>query len=194
MKTTEHVERGAEYYDEIYRGGYDTSGYYPLYQIVMQLLERYHNPRVLELGCGIGDLGRLIIDKGYPYRGLDFSEEAVQQSRARCPGGDFRPGNVYNPDDYRPCDYNVVVALEVLEHVDDLQLVQNIPFGARLIASVPNYDDAAHLRLYHDPQKDIVERFRPYLHVVEVGSATSDKLVRGTRPTIHIFSGIRIIP
>jgi 2-polyprenyl-3-methyl-5-hydroxy-6-metoxy-1,4-benzoquinol methylase len=187
-------EQPADYYDTIYKQGYNTSGYYPLYQVVSEWLERIPSPRVLELGCGIGDLGRMIIAKGYPYRGFDFSPEAVGQSKKLCPAGNFFVGNVYRRDDYLPADYNVVIALEVLEHVDDLPVIENIPPGVRLIASVPDYDDVAHLRLYQNIQQDIIERYRPWLHVVEVATATANNQASGARQSIHIFTAIRTMP
>jgi 2-polyprenyl-3-methyl-5-hydroxy-6-metoxy-1,4-benzoquinol methylase len=194
MIVTCHEEKGADYYNNIYLGGYDTRGYVPLYQLVIKMLKALPSPRVLEIGCGIGDLGKMIIDKGYPYRGFDFSEKAIALCLKLCPKGNFHTGNLYHPDNYRPVDYNVVVALEVLEHVDDLKALDNIPPGAHLIASVPDYDDASHLRLYTDIKQDIVERFRPSLHVVEVATATADNNASGKKQSIHIFSGIKLLP
>ncbi len=193
MIVTGNKEKGADYYSEIYRRGYDTRGYYPVYRLVMQLLSQFPRPRILEAGCGIGDLGAMIIEEGYPYRGFDFSPEAIAQCRRKCPRGDFFVGDVYDSISYQPVDYNTIVALEVLEHVDDLRVAGMIPDGARLIASVPDYDDAAHLRLYQDIQKDIVRRFSPGLHIIDVATATADNSVTGTKQSIHIFSAIRTI-
>lgn len=194
MFATGNIEQNADYYSDIYRNGYNTAGYQPLYQLVIKMLKNFPQPRVLELGCGIGDLGRMIIDEGYPYRGFDFSTEAIAQCRERCPWGHFVPGDVYNPQDYLPLDYNTVIALEVLEHVDDLRVIENIPPGARLIASVPDYDDQSHLRLYQNIQTDILDRFRSSLHIVDVATATCENAASGARQSIHIFSGIRLLP
>jgi 2-polyprenyl-3-methyl-5-hydroxy-6-metoxy-1,4-benzoquinol methylase len=193
MFVTGHAEKTADYYSDIYKRGYNTAGYLPLYKAVMQMIGRCRNPRVLELGCGIGDLGRMIIEAGYPYRGFDFSPEAIGQCRRACPQGCFRVGNVYNRDDFLPYDYNLVVALEVLEHVDDLRVMAMIPAGARVIASVPDYDDVAHLRLYRDVQKDIIDYFAPCVHVGEVVTATARNTATGAEQKIHLFQGIRLL-
>lgn len=190
---TGHAEKSADYYDEIYRRGYDTDGYQPLYQVVMRLLTRMRSPRVLELGCGIGDLGAMMVAEGYPYRGFDFSPEAIAQCEQKCPVGHFFVGDIYDPENYQPVDYNTVIALEVLEHVDDLRVLEMIPPGARLIASVPDYDDEAHLRLYRNIQTDIVGRFSPYLHIIEVATATVDNAASGNGQSIHILSAIRVL-
>lgn len=193
MFVTGHAEKTADYYSDIYKRGYNTTGYLPLYKAVMQMIARCRNPRVLELGCGIGDLGRMIIEAGYPYRGFDFSPEAIGQCRRACPQGCFRVGNVYNRDDFLPYDYNLVVALEVLEHVDDLRVMAMIPAGARVIASVPDYDDVAHLRLYRDVQKDIIDYFAPCVHVTEVVTATGRNAATGAEQKIHLFQAIRLL-
>ena len=193
MILTGHEEKNAAYYSDIYARGYNTAGYYPLYQLVVNILKTFPSPRVLELGCGIGDLGRMIIESGIPYRGFDFSMEAIAQCKKTCPDGDFRVGNVYDSGAYQPVDYTVAVALEVLEHVDDLDVLRRVPPGARLIASVPDYDDVAHLRLYKDIKQDIIERFRPYLHVMEVVTASADNAATGKKQNIHILSAVKTL-
>ncbi len=193
MIITGHEEKDAEYYSDIYRRGYDTSGYQPLYQVVLKLLKNFTAPRILEIGCGIGDLGRMLIDESYQYRGFDFSDEAIAHCRRLCPEGNFHVGNVYQAESFWPVDYNVVIALEVLEHVDDLKIMANIPPGAHLIASVPDYDDISHLRLYRDFRQDIIERFRHCLHIIEIATAAAENSQSGANQSIHIFSGIKLL-
>jgi hypothetical protein len=69
----------------------------------------------------------------------------------------------------------------------------NIPPGVRVIASVPDYDDVAHLRLYRDVKKDIVEYYAPYMQIVEVGSASGRNNITGAQQKIHLFQGISIL-
>ena len=193
MIITGNKEKNADYYNEIYEKGYDTSSYYPVYQYVVRTIGTLSSPRILELGCGIGDLGQMIIEQGYPYCGFDFSEEAVQQSLKKCPSGNFKVGNVYDKCLYQAEDYNTVVVLETLEHVEDIDVIKNIIPGVIVIASVPDYPDVAHLRLYKDRQKDIIEYYKPYLHVTEIRSATLTSIGSGEKDTIYIFTGIRLL-
>jgi 2-polyprenyl-3-methyl-5-hydroxy-6-metoxy-1,4-benzoquinol methylase len=191
MQLTAHEEKESLYYDNIYARGYITRGYYPLYNEVIKMIEHPGSCRsVLEIGCGVGDLGKMIIDRGYQYRGFDFSPVAVECSRKLSPKGDFKIGDAYDPVSYLPHDYDTVVALEVLEHLDDLRLIENIPSGVRLIASVPNYDDIAHLRLYQDPQRDIIERFGSLLRVTNIVTLTTQGNT-SDRKTIYLFEGER---
>jgi trans-aconitate methyltransferase len=191
MYITDHKEKSSNYYDAIYASGYNTRRYYPLYQFVLELIQKTDSPSVLEIGCGVGDLGKLIVESSIPYRGFDFSEEAVRCARRLCPEADFSVGDAYAPEAFAPSDYSVAVALEVLEHVDDLKVLTNLPTGVRLIASVPDYDDDAHLRIYENPQRDIIERFRPFLEVDEVVPLVYTQQTTGRRMTIYIFHGLR---
>jgi SAM-dependent methyltransferase len=192
MITTPHDEKGHHYYDSIYARGYATHGYYPLYDQIIKIIEKDGMPHhVLEIGCGVGDLGKLIVERGHQYRGFDFSPVAVECCHALCPQADFRVGDAYDPACYLPHDYDTVVAIEVLEHLDDLRMIGNIPLGVRLIASVPDYDDVAHLRLYQDAKRDILERFRPLLHVTEILSLVG-KGHSGEPKTVYLFQGVRV--
>ncbi len=192
MIITGNKEKNADYYSEIYENEYNASMYYPLYQHCVSIIGTLSSPRILELGCGIGDLGQMIIERGYPYHGFDFSEEAIQQSLKKCPSGNFKVGNVYDKHLYQEENYNTVVALEVLEHVEDIDVIKNIIPGAIVIASVPDYTDAAHLRLYKDSQKDIIEYYKPYLHVTAINSAIISTPNSEKKDTIHIFVGNRL--
>jgi len=172
MIFTGNKEKKSDYYDEIYKKGYNTDRYTFLYSTIMNLIDKTPNPRILELGCGLGDLGRMIIEKGYAYRGFDFSHEAIKICKEKCPTGNFYVGDVYNKKSFEPEDYNKVIALEVFEHVDDLKVLKNIQPGTEIFASVPDYDDVAHLRLYKDWKKDIIEYYKPFIHVYEIHSAS----------------------
>ncbi len=174
-------ERDAEYYNLIFKDGYDTTRYADMYKVVMRLLGKMDNPRILEAGCGVGSLGRIIIDAGYTYAGFDFSAEAIKKALELVPSGNFYVGNVYDAKEYDG-DYDVVVATEVLEHVDDLKMLSAIPSGKTFIGSVPTFGDAAHLRVYRDQQKDIVNRFHDEMAVTDV--FYSDAL------GIFIFKGV----
>ncbi len=192
METTGHCEAASDYYDDVFKSGlYNQAARAPLYHRIISIIKKYDSPRVLEIGCGTGDLGKLLVDARIPYRGFDFSQEGLRISRDLCPQGDFRFGQAYDPAMYQPVDYNVVVALEVLEHVDDLRLLGNIPPGVRFVASVPDYDDESHLRLYTDPQKDIIERFAKYLDISEVGVMTGKDEQTGRQTRVFFFQGVR---
>ena len=189
MIYTGNQEKKADYYDQIYKDGYNTANYDVLYQEVINILSNLNNPRVLELGCGLGDLGKMIMEKNWQYRGFDFSQEAINICKEKLPQGNFYLGNVYDNKSFGEDDYNTVIALEVFEHVDDLSVIENIRPGATVIGSVPDYDDSAHLRLYEDGKTDIIDYYKPYMHVYDIRSAQIKN--SGDTLTMHLFTGIK---
>jgi len=190
MYSTGNSEKAATYYDQVYRRGYNTRAYYSIYNETIKIIEKLNAPRVLEVGCGTGDLARLITGRGVPYRGFDFSGEGIACCKRSCPQGDFRVADAYDPESYLPHDYNIVVAIEVLEHLDDLKVIGHLPPGVRLIASVPDFSNIAHLRVYQDTQTDIIERFKPYVIVNGITRIVL-RLKEQTAPlTFYLFAGI----
>jgi len=172
-------EKGEKYYDRLFKDGYDTSRYADIYEIILKMLAKMDKPRVLEAGCGVGSLGKMIMDAGYKYKGFDFSKEAIKWSKKL--GGDFYVGNVYDKKEFEDGDHDVIIATEVLEHVDDLKFLSNIRNGITFIGSVPNFGDVAHLRVYEDKQKDIIDRFSKHL--------TVEKVYFSQQLGIYVFNG-----
>lgn len=175
-------EKGVEYYDRLFRNGFDTSRYQDVYEIILRMLKDVREPNILEIGCGVGSLGKMLIDKGYKYRGFDFSKSAIKHSK-KLSKDHFYIGNAYDEKEYKG-DYNVAIATEVLEHVDDLRVLKNIKSGVIFIGSVPNYGDISHLRVYKDKEKDIIERFSKYLGI---GDTFFSKELG-----IFVFKGVRL--
>jgi len=76
-----------------------------------------NNPRILDLGCGIGWFSELLTSFGQ-VSGVDLSEDAISQARARCPQVRFFVANILAeklPDG----DFDVAVSQEVIAHVED---------------------------------------------------------------------------
>jgi hypothetical protein len=83
------------------------------------------------------------------YVGLDFSHECIRMARLECPEFEFVCGDALTSELFDTLEYDVVVATEFLEHVEeDLALMNRIRPGTRLYASVPNFSDPAHIRYF----------------------------------------------
>ena len=109
---------------------------------------------VLELGCGVGVLAGKLQEFGNSVTGLDISEAAIAQLPNEVKGVVSVLPNIPFPDD----SFDVVVATEVLEHLDDdnacvEEVVRVLRPGGRAYFAVPNNclgpdEEPEHLRKY----------------------------------------------
>ena len=158
------VEKGPEHYDkvygstELYRLHYTESRCYTLWTRILKFLSIYPSPRILEIGCGTGQLAHLLWDEGYKdYRGFDFSPEAIRIAKDTCEQT-FLVSDARKPNTYA-CDYDLVLAVDMLEHVeDDFGIIGHIKKGTPVIFTLPTFDDQAHVRWFRHPE-EIYERY-----------------------------------
>ena len=167
MIQTPFQERGADYYDRIYADGYSTDAYQPVYDAVLDFLGRMNAPRVLEVGCGTCDLALQIVERGIPYRGFDLSPVAVERGVSRGLTS-VQVASAYDAESFRPHDYNLILALEVFEHIDDRRALSHFPDQTHVLFSVPDFVETSHLRAYQDPKRDIVDYYAGLLTVGQV--------------------------
>jgi len=131
----EKEEKGSEYYDNLFKLNHDFSRYEEIHKEIAKIVG---GSSILDIGCGPATLKKFVKN----YKGFDFSPEAVKQAN----DVNVWQGNAYEKKNYAPADY--YVATEVFEHLDDLKILENIPTGAKLIFSVPSFDDPSHLRTF----------------------------------------------
>ncbi len=173
VQRTKHKEEPAQYYNNIYsrRGGYNTKRFEQVYNTVFNWLN--FSDDILECGCGTGVLAKRLINNGYSYCGFDFSKQAI----ARCHSSVMNHvyiGDAYNPRFYRS-NFDVLVAVEVFEHLDDLRVLKMVPCGTRVIFTVPNFSSRSHLRTYPDGDS-IREYYEGVLYVtsaMQISTSTS---------------------
>ena len=130
-----HAEKGREYYNHIWGKSSDCKRYANIYAKAAELA----NGKVLDVGCGTAELSLHVKS----YSGFDFSEKAIEAAKSRA----VWVGDVYDQRNYSG-DYDTYVMLELLEHIDDMRALPNVPKGKRIILSVPSFPDMAHLRFF----------------------------------------------
>lgn len=148
------MEKNATYYDTVYANSesyqrhYSNSHYFPLWVQIEFGLRPHREKKILEIGCGPGQLAHFLEDKGYEnYQGIDFSETAIELARKTC-SFPVRVADAFSPE-VLESDYDVILCTEVLEHVQrDLELVEMIRPGTTCLMSVPNFDHASHVRFF----------------------------------------------
>jgi 2-polyprenyl-3-methyl-5-hydroxy-6-metoxy-1,4-benzoquinol methylase len=166
-------EKDSDYYNEMFKKGYQyrehykTSPYLTIYNVAKGMLTEIPNPQILELGCGSGQFAHMLWDSGYLcYSGVDFSETALGIAQGLSPQV-FEWADIL---EYEPNwdNFNVVVMLEVLEHItNDLELVKKIPSGKHIIFSLPSFDDPSHVRKFNTTEQ-VMDRYDKLIHITEM--------------------------
>lgn len=106
-------------------------------------------PRVVDLGCGPGNLTRLLAERwpGAEVTGVDSSPEMVEKARRDVPGIEFRVGDLR---DWHDGPVDVLVSNATLQwlpdHLDVLpRLVERVGPGGWLAFQVPgNFEEPSH--------------------------------------------------
>lgn len=98
---------------------------------------------VLDFGCGEGFVIDALAARGVElsgYEGLDLRPDAVAEARSRWPAMKFTVASVFDTS-FDDAQYDVVMALEVLEHLYDpteaLRRLVSLT-GGTLLLTVPN--------------------------------------------------------
>jgi SAM-dependent methyltransferase len=104
---------------------------------VLDLLSPQKGERILDLGCGSGQLTAAIADAGATVIGLDSSPEMLAEARAHYPAHDFRQGDAANFTIDPPVD--AVFSNAVLHWVKDAagaaaSISKALKPGGRLVA------------------------------------------------------------
>jgi len=148
-------EKKSDYYNKLFSDSSDMSRYYHLYNKIFNLTL---DKKVLDIGCGLATLRNFIKD----YSGFDFASEVIK----KISNPKIWVGNIYDKVNYEKEDYEIYISTEVLEHVDDLKLLQNISSNKKFIFSVPSFEDESHIRVY--TEKIIRTRFEGILSIEKI--------------------------
>lgn len=179
-----------EQYDQIYIEAdkywkhYTESPYFALYKEVLKLIKDIN---ILELGCGTGQFAEMIFDsfKNINYTGLDFSKQAIKMAQMFAQQYKFKVVDIEKQGILNGYNYDVAILLEVLEHLNDKAVLNNLRKGSKIIASVPNYDSQNHVRFF----ESIDEVKARYINHITIKTIKWVKPVTETRNWI-LFSGI----
>ena len=163
-------DKPAAYYDDYFKNEtgsqvhYRESFYYVHWTQVISFLRKIKDPEILEIGCGTGQFAEYLKDEGFSrYHGFDFSTKAIELARGRV-SLDFHQGDALDSRNYKG-QYNTVVCLEVLEHIqDDIFILSNLRPFTQIIFSVPNFDAPSHVRWFTS-ERQIKRRYFRHLDI-----------------------------
>lgn len=184
------TEQCAEYYNKVYEndhkyvGKYTQLLHFPVFQIALSYIKELRNPYIYEIGCGTGQFAQFLWEHGFrEYMGVDFSEVAINRAKTLSP-------QVFKRVDRAECEvippeFDTVVALEVLEHIEkDLQLLSCIPQGRVVIFSVPRFDDPAHVR-HFTSKEQVQERYGKLIKIDDLMKYQHWYVAKGVRNGTH---------
>jgi len=132
-------------------------------RIVMGLISEYctigRHSKILDIGCGAGLMLPALSELSITY-GMDTSDEAIKFSRANFTGL-IKKGSLPNDVPFFDNQFNLITALDVLEHIEDdlksLYMIHNLLcFDGVAVLSVPAHqylwtkfdDENEHKRRY----------------------------------------------
>lgn len=152
--------------------------------------------RILELGCGPGQLLGFLRDQGFGgCRGVDLSAEQV--ALARAAGLEVRQADLFEELRAGPHDCDAIIAVDVLEHVERDRLLEfgrlchrALRPGGLLIVQTPNgegvhaghviHGDLTHRTIFNESS------LRQYLRALDF----TDIVVRETAPVPVGLKGV----
>ena len=125
--------------------------------------------KVLDVGCGVGQVVARLAGKGFAAYGVDVSEPNIQRAqkfsdRCRLYDGKKLPFS----DEY----FASVGALNVLEHVEEPEafideLVRVVERGGKVVLSSPNFFRVLGFRDYHPRMRGIASKWRNWKRLLE---------------------------
>jgi SAM-dependent methyltransferase len=89
-------------------------------------------PRILDLGCGTGELAPVFLKAGYDYTGIDIAPERIAYARKTFPQATFQvmdAGAISYPDGY----FDQILVTGVLHHLSDDEVRRIVDEMRRLL-------------------------------------------------------------
>lgn len=188
-------EREVDFYDllyassEVYQDHYTKSFYYFLWSVIVDRARHAQVRRVLEIGCGPGQLAAFLMDQCVEhYQGLDFSSQAIELARRNVPRGRFVVGDARDSALYHQVEHDLLICTEVLEHItEDLQVVARFQPGKRCICTVPNFPYPSHVRHFRDAA-EVAGRYGRFFHDLDI---VTFKSPNSLDDEFFLFDGVR---
>lgn len=187
-------EKGADFYDKAFyddqgwSAHYTTSPYYFLWTVIIDRIRLTGRKKLLEIGCGTGQLAHALADVGviHEYCGFDFSQVRVEHARHNCLNYRFEVADAFQTDLFTTVDYDIVVTTEFLEHVEkDLQVIESVRPGTYFLGTVPNFPFVSHVRHFANAE-EVAQRYAGYFTNFRVDTF----LANATGKTFFLCEGI----
>lgn len=147
------------------------------------LIQRYapiggSERKLLEMGCGLGDLLGLLQDD-FACTGVDLIPYSIEQTRRNAPKVEAYLGDATDFSRYQDGELSVVVALHLVEHLPDPQqtlrdIYAKLQPGGLFFSATPHPEYS--LRRFKDPDTDAIGKDKTHIncHVPQVWKQWSE--------------------
>jgi 2-polyprenyl-3-methyl-5-hydroxy-6-metoxy-1,4-benzoquinol methylase len=165
---------------------------------VCPLLPQARSARILDVGCGQGELLSLLRRTGYErVSGIDISEDQLVAARTR--GVEAQRADLFEYLPHYSRTFDAIVVLDVLEHLPKHRTLEALaamagalrPSG-RVVGRVPNGDSPFVGRYRYGDFTHTTAFTRRSLHQVFLASGFAQVHVAEVRPVVHgVASAVR---
>ncbi len=120
-----------------------STGY--IFPVLLDMLRNDKGKRILDVGCGAGEIACLLIENGFDVMGVDASHTGIERANQRHPGRFF----VHNlscdklPAELEDQRFDMIISTELIEHLyaprNFMRLIQKTlePTRGEVIISTP---------------------------------------------------------
>lgn len=124
-------------WNELYAGGRD---FVRMNKFLLNDLLFVKSGKALDIGCGTGQLAKLLVDLGFDVTGIDLAEEALKQARLRVPQAVFKVQDV--EEDFPAGKFDLITCKLVFAFLHDKQkffqdVSRHLNSGGQLLIVTP---------------------------------------------------------
>ncbi|MCS1407708.1 MAG: Demethylrebeccamycin-D-glucose O-methyltransferase [Verrucomicrobia subdivision 3 bacterium] len=128
------------------------------------------NQKILDVGCGVGQVVKQLRDRGFDARGVDVSKPNIRKANEHVGHCVIYGGQQLPFDDQH---FDAVGAFNVLEHVDEpeafiQELTRVLTPGGRLVISSPNFLRVLGFRDYHPRMRGIGNKYKNTQRILRI--------------------------